>query len=203
MLMAQVEEEIVREYFEQNGFLVRALRAEEPRRGRKKAGEGATALLVVNPEAVADPAAAVDFFLFSTDLVRLPRACISLQGAPAWLSQPGLHRSSAQIFRFVQQNFGRKSGDAGEVDGMGADERPRFLVLPGLPTAEPYRSQTADLLRQHGFDGVLSFRAMLSDVASRADPSTPNSSSTLLEGIRVLKMFDLLTDAQMELFRRG
>jgi hypothetical protein len=198
--MSRVEESIVREYFEQNGFLVRQLQKQQVR-SRKKGSEEEVDLLVLNP-AYRPGGRKADFFLFPSEWSLVDRAIVSMRGWQTWRFGPAMLRSSAQIFRFLEQNVVKRTGELWTVaDEEGAVEgAARVLVVPGLPTAEPYRSQAAAMLRAKGVEGIVSFRAILTDVVGRVEIDRNYERADVLEAMRVLKNYDLVKDAQMELF---
>jgi hypothetical protein len=70
---------------------------------------------------------------------------------------------------------------------------------PALPTAEPYRSQSVQLLKERGVDAIVSFRAMLLDLIETIESNRNYGKSDTLQVLRVLKNYDLLKDAQMDL----
>ena len=76
---------------------------------------------------------------------------------------------------------------------------PKILVLPGLQTAEPYRSQAVGMLKERGVDAVVSFRAMLLDIIERVQLNRNYGKSDTLQLVRILKHYDLLKDPQMDL----
>jgi hypothetical protein len=86
--------------------------------------------------------------------------------------------------------------DTPEVE---TDSLTKILVLPSLPTAEPFRSQSVELLKQHGVDAILSFRAMLLDLLDKIEINQNYSKSDTLQVMRLLKNYDLLKDSQMDL----
>jgi hypothetical protein len=75
----------------------------------------------------------------------------------------------------------------------------KILVLPSLPTAEPFRSQSVAMLKEHGIDGIISFRSMLLDIIERVEINKSYGKSDTLQVIRILKNYDLLKDAQLDL----
>ena len=72
-------------------------------------------------------------------------------------------------------------------------------MLPSLPTVEPFRSQSVQLLKERGVDAIISFRAMLQDLIERIDANRSYRKSDTLQVIRILKHYDLLKDAQLDL----
>ena len=75
----------------------------------------------------------------------------------------------------------------------------KILELPSLPTAEPFRSQSVELLKQHGVDAIISFRAMLLDLLEKIEINQNYSKSDTLQVMRLLKNYDLLKDTQLDL----
>ena len=55
------------------------------------------------------------------------------------------------------------------------------------------------MLKEKGVDGILSFRSMLLDLIEKIDSNRNYGKSDTLQVIRVLKNYDLLKDAQLDL----
>lgn len=200
--MSGIDETIVREYFEMNGFLVRQLRKYQVQ-SRAKHTDEEIDLLVWNPtwrKAEAQP----NFLLFSNELHLVRRAVVSIK---AWHSQkftPGTLRGSADIFRFLEKDVLKRAEalfnlNADEEKEMGAFIK--ILVLPGLPTHEPHKSESISLLKKAGVDAVLSFRGILQDIVTKLEVNHNYQKSDLLQTIRILKNYDMVKPPQMELFK--
>jgi hypothetical protein len=202
--MAGFDEQIVREYFELHGFLVRQLRKYQVP-ARKKLAEEEIDLLVYNPSFVAQ-GRAPNFLLFGTELPYIHRALVVVK---AWHTTlrftPAMLKSSSEIFKFLEKNVLKTVEDvfvdAEEEDAFGDREIMKILVLPGLPTAEPHRSESIQLLRDRGVDGIISFRSMLMDIIQKVETNRNYSKSDTLQILRVLKNYDLVKDPQMALFK--
>lgn len=199
--MSGFDEQIVREYFELHGFLVRQVRKYQVQ-SRRKLAEEEIDLLVYNPGWVAgqrDP----NFLLFASELPFIRRAVV---GVKAWHSHarftPKMLRSSSEIFKFLEKNVIQQVealfADAG--DGETEPDLLKILVLPGLPTVEPHRSECIQLLREKGVDGIISFRTMLLDIVQKVEVNRNYVKSERLQILKVLKNYDLLKDPQMDLF---
>ena len=78
----------------------------------------------------------------------------------------------------------------------------KLLVLPALPTAEPFRSQSVELLKARGVDGIISFRSMLLDLIEKVEINRSYGKSDTLQVIRILKNYDLIKEAQLDLLGR-
>ena len=210
--MSAIDEGIVREFFEQNGFLVRQLRKYQVQ-SRRKTSDEEIDLLVYNP-GWQRGARRPDFFLFPSELPHIHRAIVAVKPWHTGTFTPGMLRSSPDILRFLEDNVlkevprlfpaeaeagegGVAPGD-GEVEGAGRDVT-KILVLPGLPTQEPFRSQSVALLKERGVDAIISFRSMLVDLVERTEITKNYQKSDTLQVIRILKNYDLLKDAQLDL----
>ena len=197
--MSAIDEGIVREYFEQAGFFVRQVR-KYALTARKGAAEEVIDLVVFNP-GWQRGSRRPDFFLFASELPFVHRAVVSIKGwHAAGRFTPSTLRNQPEIFRFLEQNVLKEASrlfpDDAEADAAGLL---KILVLPGLPTAEPYRSQTVDMLKEKGVDAVISFRAMLLDLIDKVELNRNYGKSDTLQLIRVLKNYDLLQDPQLDL----
>lgn len=197
--MSAIDEGIVREYFEQNGFLVRQARKYQVQ-SRRKVAEEEIDLVVYNP-AWQRGARKPDFFLFSNELPYVQRAIVAVKGWHTGVFSPATLKSSPEIFRFLEENVVREAArlfppDGGEEEGGGLT---KILVLPSLPTAEPFRSQSVELLKARGVDAIISFRAMLLDLLDKIEINQNYSKSDTLQVMRILKNYDLLKDTQLDL----
>jgi len=198
--MSAIDEGIVREYFEQNGFLVRQVRKYQVT-ARPKSGDEEIDLLVFNP-AWEHNARKPDFFLFSTELPLVQRAVVSVKPWHTNVFSPAILKSSPEIFRFLEDSVlkqARRLFPDAPVEG-GGEELTKILVLPSLPTAEPFRSQSVELLKQSGVDAIISFRAMLLDLLDKIEVNQNYTKSDTLQVMRILKNYDLLKDSQLDMF---
>ncbi len=202
--MSAVDENIVREYFEQNRFLVRQVRKYGVH-SRRKTGEEEIDLLVYNPGY--DPGSRnPEFLLFASELRYIHRALVVVKGWHTARFTPAMLRSSPHLFRFLEKTVLKRAeewmpADPGELEKQGP--LLKILVLPGLPTTEPFRTQSMELLRDRGIDGIISFRSMLLDIIGRVEVNRIYRKSEILEVVRVLKKYELLNTPQMELFDTG
>lgn len=199
--MAAIDEGIVREYFEQNGFFVRQVRKHAVQ-ARKKTTDEEIDLVVYNPAWVRD-GRKPDFFLFATELPHLHRAVVSVKPWHTDVFTPGMLKSSPEIFRFLEDEVQRKATRFFPVEeGEGAGKPEDFakvLVLPALPTQEPFRGQSVELLKARGVDGIISFRAILADLIEKVEVNRIYRKSDTLEVLRILKNYELLRDPQLDL----
>lgn len=198
--MSAVDEGIVREYFEQNGFFVRQVRKYQVQ-ARKKTSEEDIDLLVFNP-AWRKGSRRPDFLLFATELQFIQRAVVAVRAWHTDVFTPATLRSAPdKIFSFLEDNVLKQVKRLFPIEG---EEGPdgdvmKLLVLPALPTAEPFRSQSVELLKARGVDGIISFRSMLLDLIEKVEVNRSYGKSDTLQVIRILKNYDLIRDAQLDL----
>lgn len=197
--MSAIDEGIVREYFEQNGFLLRQVRKYQLQKRRASADEEID-LLVYNP-AWKRGARKPDFFLFATELPYVHRAVVAVKGWHTDVFSPGMMKNSPEIFRFLEETVMKQATRLfpGPGSEEGGDDLTKILVLPGLPTQEPFRSQSVQMLKERGVDAIISFRSMLLDLIDKVEINRNYRKSDTLQLIRILKNYDLLKDAQLDL----
>jgi len=199
--VAAIDEGIVREYFEQNGFFVRQVRKHAVQ-ARRKTSDEEIDLVVLNPSWNRE-ARKPEFFLFATELPYLHRAIIAVKPWHTDVFTPGMLKSSPEIFKFLEAAVQKEAVRLFPPDEGPNAERPeafsKILVLPALPTQEPFRSQSIELLKARGVDGILSFRAILLDLVEKVEVNRSYRKSDTLEVLRILKNYDLLRDPQMDL----
>ena len=193
--MSAINETIVREYFELNGFLVRQDRKHEARGKQEVDGID---FVVWNPQPV-KPAAPAPFVLDSADLPSIARALVVVRGWHTESFGPSVLENSPEMFRFVEPAVFQQAARAfsPEVAPL------KILIVPSLPQTAAARGQSIAILRAKGVDAVIPFRTMLADLIARAEVNRNYDKSDLLQVIRVLKNYQLFKDPQMELFRTG
>ena len=199
--MSGFDENIVREYFELHGFLVRQVRKYQVQARRKEAEEEID-LIVYNPT-YAPGDREPNFLLFASELPYIHRAVIVVK---AWHTihkfTPNLLKSSSEILKFLEKSVAKNiEGSFTDTEEEKGHDLKRILVLPGLPTSEPYRSESIQLLRDKGVDGIISFRAMLLDIIQKVEVNRSYQKSEFLQILRVLKNYDLLKESQLGLFK--
>jgi hypothetical protein len=196
--MSAIDEGIVREYFEQNGFFVRQVRKYQVQSRKKTSGEEID-LLVYNPTWQTG-SRRPDFFLFPSELPFIQRALVAVKPWHTDVFTPAMLRSAPEIFSFLEENVLKQVKRLFAPDtGEGGGELVKILVLPALPTAEPFRSQSVELLKSHGVDAIISFRAMLLDLIEKVETNRSYKKSDALQMIRILKNYELLRDPQLNL----
>ncbi|HUG12661.1 MAG TPA: hypothetical protein VMM36_16725 [Opitutaceae bacterium] len=201
--MSAIDEGIVREYFEQNGFFVRQVRKYQVQ-ARRKTDDEEIDLLVFNPS-WQKTRSKPDFFLFANELPKINRAVIAVKAWHTGRFTPATLKNNPEIFRFLKEDVIKEVERSLPVDPSehGGGELLKILVLPGLPAAEPFKSESVRMLKEKGVDAIISFRSILVDLIAKVESNKSYKKSDTLQVLRILKNYDLLRDTQMDLFKRG
>lgn len=191
--MASVSENIVREYFELHGFLLRQHRKYiAPSRGE----EDDIDFFVLNPHP--EPMTGQrPFVLSSSDLRYIERGIVVVRGWHTETFSPARLAKAPEILRFVEPGVFRRA-----MKAFGSETTPlKVLVVPTLPQNESVRQETISFLRNKGVDAVLPFRTILADLVERVEPNRNYQKSDLLQILRILKNYEFFREPQLELFR--
>jgi len=205
--MSAFDENIVREYFELNGFFVRQLRKYQVQ-SRKKRAEEEIDLVVFNPNADGN-ARAPGFQLFSKDMPTIRRAIVVVKAWHTSRFTPAMLKSSSKIFDFLKKDVLHKAEEYFRIDAKEVSEEVRLdassfrkiLVVPGLPTGDPQRTETIALLKERGVDGIIAFSTILENLLRGVEVNHSYQKSDLLQLLRILKIYDMVRDPQMSLFQ--
>jgi hypothetical protein len=191
--MAAVNETIVREYFELNGFLVRQFRKYVAPAGRE---DEDIDFLILNPQPQPITTGR-PFVLSSPDLRSIERAVVVLKAWHTDVFTPALLNNTPEFFRFLQKKtFQQATASFGKGVPL-----LKILALPALPQDQQARDQSIAILRGQGLDAAISFRTMLADLVSQTEPNRNYQKSDLLQLIRILKNYDFFKEQQLDLFR--
>lgn len=191
--MSAVDESLVREYFEQHGFLV-SQRRKYVVHARRKTADEEVSLVVLNPHAVSPPATLTEFEITAPSLGQIARAVVAVKGWHTEVFAPSVLAHQPKIFRFVEP---QAVAEAKKL--VGGDGLLKILVIPGLPHDAALRARSIELLRSRGVDGVISFREILQRLIARVHTNRNYLKSDLLQLLRLLKNYELLREPQLEL----
>ncbi len=202
--MEALDETIAREYFETHGLLTRRIRRSREA-GRKK-GVGELVLSLHNPSVDAN-ALDLGFLLFSTDVARIRSALVAVVGWGTPGFSPASLRSGTALMKFLKGEVVGKFDDWFSVNPGSAEENMgpflRLVCLPGLPGTEKLREQVIEMLRSTGVNGAFTTRAMLEHLLRQAQENRDYRGSLPLQFLRMLKVYDVVKDPQLELFEGG
>ena len=200
--MSGFDENIVREYFELNGFFVRQLRKYQVQ-SRKKRFDEEIDMLIYNPKAD-KKMKPLGFQLFSNDIVNIHQAIVVVK---AWHSSrftPAILRSGTKVFDFLKKDVLNKVNDYFDFNEMDLGKNDavfkKILIIPSLPSGEPHRSESITLLKEQGIDGIISFATILESLIKSIEINHSYQKSDLLQLIRILKIYDMIKEPQMTFF---
>ena len=192
--MASVNEWIVREYFETLGFFVI-----QPNKhqvvARHKHDVEEIDLLIARPGQAGVFKAPKEVVWDSKQLAKVQRAVVSIRGWHTDRFSPATLKKNPELFRFTELPVTK---EARKILGPGSVTK--VLCLSDLTASSELHDETVLMLRENGVDGVLSFRTMLLELVDHLDTSKNYEKSDLLQILRILKTYDLLKDAQLDLF---
>lgn len=202
--MAGFDENIVREYFELNGFLVRQLKKYQVQ-SRKKRADEEIALAVYNPSAPEEQPE-TGFQLFSADMLKVRRAVVVVKDWHGSRFTPAMLKSSSKIFDYLKKDVLNKADgyfsfeEAPFDEGSQEEQYKKVLVLPSIPTSDPQRSEAIHSLKASGMDGIITFSTILENLLRNVEVNHSYQKSDLLQLIRILKIYDIVKEPQMNLF---
>jgi len=199
--MSSFDEDVVREYFELNHFFVRQIEKYRVQSRRKNIDETAK-MLVLNPDVV-DESRTMNFQLFSADMSAVRQALVVVHSWQQTRVTPAILKSNVRLSDFLKKELLKQLnvGFETELESMkDAEAFRKIIVIPGLPTADPYRTECIDLFKAQGVDGVIAFSTILEDWLRQTEVNHSYHKSKLLQLVRVLKIYDMVQSPQLRLF---
>ncbi len=194
--MASVNEQIVREYFETLGFFVIQPNKHQVA-ARHKLDAEEIDLLIARPGQAGVFSAPKEVVWGAPELAKVQRAIVSIRGWHTDRFSPAVLKKNPDIFRFAELAVLKEARKT-----LGPGSITKILCLSDLTATVVQQDETLALLRQGGIDGVLSFRTMLLELTESVDVAKNYEKSDLLQTLRILKTYDLLKEAQLELFEK-
>ncbi|MFM8905620.1 MAG: hypothetical protein ACKOIB_10320, partial [Verrucomicrobiota bacterium] len=105
------------------------------------------------------------------------------------------------LLEFVRKEAVEAAKDAfADLTTEEGSELSKVLVLPGIPAQEPQRSESVTLLKESGVDHVLTFRTILENLVQAVEANQSYAKSDTLQLLRILRVYDMVKAAQLELF---
>ena len=194
--MASVNEQIVREYFETLGFfIIQPNKHQVAARHKHDAEEIDLLITRPGPAGVSNPPSAVVWG--AKELAKVQRAVVSIRGWHTDRFSPATLKKNPEIFRFTELPVIK---EARKVLGPGSVTK--ILCVSDLAASTAPQEEALALMRANGIDGVLSFRTMLLELIDHVDVSKNYEKSNLIQTLRILKTYDLLKEAQLDLFSK-
>lgn len=193
--MSAVNEAIAREYFESLGYLVgQPCKYTVP--GRHKQAEEELEMLISHP-LILQHRVPSHIVWTGEDLRGIARAIVGVRGWHTKRFSVAKLVGAPELLRFAEP--AARHAAAGRLGGT---EMAAILCLSDLPASVELKEKTLHALKEHGIDGVLSFRTMLLELLARVDVRRNYDKSDLLQTLRILKNYRLLRSPQLDLFER-
>ena len=196
------EQNLINEYFENNGFFVR--RAGKFRSNkRKKSGDELLATAILKPS-LNENSSSLGFRLYTSDLnkIRFALVCTLSWENPEF--SYGMLTNDALLMKFfkkqVKENLIEECfNPSAELPEYGIGSFLRLLIVPALPKDEKKMSEVFTLFNSINVEGILTFRSILENLLRSSDPSI-YSGKPILEIFKILKAYELAKDPQLEMF---
>lgn len=177
--MSNVNQELVKIYFEINEFLV-------------KVDEQ---LLIINPNSQrVEPLP--NFLLQSSDLPSVERATVEVKGRHGKRFFPSVINTSPEIFDFIHPEALKVANNF-----FKGSKFKKILVISCLPVGEEARRKSLKILKGKGIDHILEFSSILEHLIRKVRPNKDYANCDLLQLLRLLKRYQLLKEPQLELFK--
>lgn len=203
--MTPLEELIAREYFERNGFYIKrlnfALPAELPKT-KHPISLPPTYLLQRQTGRTQNHPLEDRFQLFSSDVGGLALGTLTIiSWQRTGLSLPMFQSFSryrswvrntiAPMLQFIHPSLKELRLPAPPLP---------ILLLPGLPSQDPYRKEIIQILKQNGIEALFTLRTLLESLIHQTDTHSLTPDSAISEILRLLKTYDLISPPQLDLF---
>ena len=187
--MADVNLQLVREFFELNMFAVLTNWQRESLRQRMSDSSLQVFVENVNPALSRD----LDFVLDPVDLPSIERALVEVRAWHADKFYPSVIESSPVLWQFVSEE---SLAYARDIFG----ERPftNILVISELPQSSEPRARSVQLLQEAGIDHVLEFSSVLRDLLEKVSMHENYATSPTLQILRLMKRYKLVRNQQLE-----
>ena len=184
--MADVNEEIAKLYFENNGFLIRTNVKYYVKTKGSVGGDSDIDIIAfnLNPDRMNPPD---DFVLKTPALAGIEYAAVEVKGWHTLNFSPSVIQGSPRILNFV-----RAEADQKVKEVIRTAQYKRILVISSLPTKPDVRAKSIRLLSEGGVDHVIEFKEVIDDMIQSVE-SNKNYSSEALQMIRLFKVYGKLS----------
>lgn len=195
--MASVNEQLVKDYLESLGYLLRQPRKYQVIARGKEPFEEADwlGLNPAVPEFAAVPGRRPKPGLWgAAELARVPGVAAAVRGWHTDRFSAAMLESSPEVWRFAEPAAMRAAGAA-----LGLERPAPVLFLSDLPPAPEERQAALEVLSRHGVEGVVLFKTLLLDLLDRVDAKRNYERSDAMQLLRILKVHRLTRTRQMAL----
>ena len=190
-----VEQDLVRAYFEANGFWVKCCKGT-----LENSKKPVLSLFEIFNSSNQENKQDISFRLFSGDLTRIRSAYVCLLGWEDSFFSNELLTSDAKLVKFL-----RKVVDPQRIElsrsqmPNPAKEKLLILVVPALPKSESRSLEIYDSLRKSGVRGVLTLSSILENLLRKSPGNIDTNGSPVYHLLKILRAYGLATEPQLDI----
>lgn len=190
--MSNINELLVREFFEMSGFVVKANRKFIPK-GKESKRDVDFFIINLNLNQNKEKS---EFVLDGESAKSVHSAIIRIEPWHTDKFYPSVIQKDEGLLEFLNPE---NLKEAQKI--LKTSEFKKILVISNLPANKDMREKSEQLLKTKGIDHLITFPAMLSWII-RNVKSNKNYYSDTLELLRILKHYKFFKKPQLELFKR-
>ena len=192
-----VENDLIRAYFEANGFWVKRY---EPSSLLLQNKFPFPLFEIFNPINSGNEQE-VSFRLFTGDLVRVNAAVVCLIGWHDSNFSSDIFTSDSRLLKFFRKQVDSpKLSWITEGVSIFPQEKRSLLIVPALPKTEGKTKELFELLKKVGIQGVLTMGSVLENLMRKSSGSPDIRDNSTFHLLKLLKVYGLATEPQLDIF---
>ena len=188
-----IESELVKIFFEVNGFYVKS--HTQGSTGLPKKAGIYSILDIFNSRKPEH--GNYSFQLFASDIPKIEKAQVLIRSHHSQKTNLKMLKSSAKLFALIKKDINTFANDK----PFSPESSFNILVTPGFPTDTEQRNDLEKELKLYNVDYVLSYRTVFENILKEIDLNQKYAKDSPLEILRLLKIYDLIKGPQLELFQ--
>jgi len=193
--MSDVSIAIVKEFFEENHFLIKINRKYIATKRQSKDTEEID-LFVMNTK-LKNEEKLSNFVINPEDINQISKAIIKIKGWHTESFSPAVLTTFPKMLKFAEPNVVKSASLF-----FGTKDFYKILIVPSLPVTNKAKERSIEILKEKGISGVMEFKSILYAVTKMVQPNRNYFESDNLQLIRLFKIYDMLKGGQLELFGR-
>ena len=191
-----VEDDLVRAYFEANGFWVKCCKGT-----LENSKKPVLSLFEIFNSSNQENKQDISFRLFSGDLTRIRSAYVCLLGWEDSFFSNELLTSDAKLVKFLRKEVDPQRIELSRSQMPNpAKEKLLILVVPALPKSESRSLEIYDSLRKSGVRGVLTLSSILENLLRKSPGNIDTNGSPVYHLLKILRAYGLATEPQLDIF---
>ncbi len=191
-----VEQDLVRAYFEANGFWVKCFKGT-----LENSKKPVLSLFEIFNSSNQENKQDISFRLFSGDLTRIRSAYVCLLGWEDSFFSNELLTSDAKLVKFLRKEVDPQRIELSRSQMPNpAKEKLLILVVPALPKSESRSLEIYDSLRKSGVRGVLTLSSILENLLRKSPGNIDTNGSPVYHLLKILRAYGLATEPQLDIF---